>query len=1160
MDETSTNPEEELAGGDPETPEDVAVLYTWANVHGGKYRDFSASRREFRAQQRHRMVEAQRQAELEAAQTREEAARLSLEEARRAEEDARHDDARFAEAEEARRRAEQIVEQERLAAQRHVETAEELKLAMEQAQREMEEARLRAEEQASRWREADARWRALNGDREFVPGETDDPYYFAGPLEPTAFAPGKGVRSSMPARVSSERRIAENYYRSRDESRASQEVARRTSTSSVSSENPLVGMFSSGRRNPSAGRPAYRERVEPRIETPEDTQERGRSDERYRLTSTHRPAEDYDTVGHYSEEPQYGGEAQYDDNPNDAYYDRMPDSHGAGPAVGRNTAPRGLHIPPRAQALRSSMESSGSRAAVSQRSAEREIVRSEDPQPGNAHILDRHSADTHGHDMYGHDSHGHDSYAQDTSRLRRRESAEDVSARTARRPRSHAEPQRAEGFGERARRIGNSGEIASYQAESRENPAPAEEFRHTERAPERAPQREQPAQPPVEMRDDRLPREQRPEWLVRNAPLPGDARYSDAPQHNDARPAASLRQDAEAAAQSAREYARDAAHVAEGRYDQRPMGDAARETRPADPRDADLRNLMTSRRGDRPPDPVLERIQERIQERGIPERREHERGTREIPAAEEPRQRVSQTVRAADGGFNLRPLTDRAPGGNLPPLRDRPSSSGDLQPLRERPEPRKANMQLRPVEDAPPAERAPARVPPPAAAEAAQSGYADTNADRRRYPRPQISRGNDVTRVVETAREDTARAAEAARADAARLEAERARYSYDSDDDRPAYLSSPIPPAQPRQPAHPSVAPASEGRPARTDYRVDARNEARADARDEAARAAARDSRDMPTRPAASTASVSGSRGASTVPVDTLQQSRERVAARWFALKGLMGNGAENVPETPVAPVRSREMPAPMLSVVSLSGGVGKTSLVATLGRSLSSAGEKVLLADTTTHGLLPYYFGARELRPDVVRTFSPPPGSSDAPVYMVNYETDRLQGDEAAQGQLVEEIARHARGTQRVLLDLSGSSAWLARLLARQNSTILVPIAPDMNSVLSIQNVERYFAGAVDSDGRAVQPYYVLNQFDASLPLHLDVREVLRQQLGDRLLPVMIRRSPSVAEALAEGMTVIDYAPEAPVTEDYIHLAEWVRKLAAPAVTGLRSIRWSER
>jgi cellulose biosynthesis protein BcsQ len=90
--------------------------------------------------------------------------------------------------------------------------------------------------------------------------------------------------------------------------------------------------------------------------------------------------------------------------------------------------------------------------------------------------------------------------------------------------------------------------------------------------------------------------------------------------------------------------------------------------------------------------------------------------------------------------------------------------------------------------------------------------------------------------------------------------------------------------------------------------------------------------------------------------------------------------------------------------------------------------------------------------------------------------------------------------------------------------------------------------------------PNYVLNQFDASLPLHLDVREVLREQLGDRLLPIVLRRTPAVSEALAEGMTIIDYAPNSAVAEDFASLAGWVKSLSAAATTTFRGVRWSER
>ena len=291
---------------------------------------------------------------------------------------------------------------------------------------------------------------------------------------------------------------------------------------------------------------------------------------------------------------------------------------------------------------------------------------------------------------------------------------------------------------------------------------------------------------------------------------------------------------------------------------------------------------------------------------------------------------------------------------------------------------------------------------------------------------------------------------------------------------------------------------------------------------------------------------------------DTLQHSRERVASRWFALKGVFDQPGQE--QGDAVPVRQKETRTPILAVFSLAGGVGKTSLVATVGRALSSLGEKVLLTDTTSHGLLPFYFGASELRQGTVRTFSPPSGSTDAPIYLVSYDIEQKGRDEAAQEQLVEEIVNNSRGTHRILLDLTTSSSWIVRRMARMCPTILVPVAPDMNSVISLQAVERYFNGVVDADGRPIQPFYVLNQFDTSLPLHLDVREVLRRQLGDRLLPFVIRRAPAVSEALAEGMTVVDYVPDAPVAEDYVQLATWLRTIAAPATAGFRNVRWSER
>lgn len=219
------------------------------------------------------------------------------------------------------------------------------------------------------------------------------------------------------------------------------------------------------------------------------------------------------------------------------------------------------------------------------------------------------------------------------------------------------------------------------------------------------------------------------------------------------------------------------------------------------------------------------------------------------------------------------------------------------------------------------------------------------------------------------------------------------------------------------------------------------------------------------------------------------------------------------------------------------------------------------MLADTNVHGILPYYFGARDQRPGAVRTFSPPAGSSDAPVVLVSYDADSRAYDEAGQKRVLDDLQRRSTEVQRVLVDAGVNSAWLAQTMAAGTSPwVLVPVAPDMNSVLGTQAVERLFQDVAGADGRPVKPFYVLNQYDPTIPLHLDVREVLRQFLGDRLLPIMLQRTPVVSEALAEGMTVIDYAPRAPIAMDYMKLAAWVRKLADPGMSYARPARWSER
>ena len=256
---------------------------------------------------------------------------------------------------------------------------------------------------------------------------------------------------------------------------------------------------------------------------------------------------------------------------------------------------------------------------------------------------------------------------------------------------------------------------------------------------------------------------------------------------------------------------------------------------------------------------------------------------------------------------------------------------------------------------------------------------------------------------------------------------------------------------------------------------------------------------------------------------DTLLGSRDRIANRWYALKGVFDPQAVPVEQVPAQPPAR----VPMLAVFSLAGGVGKTSLVASLGRALSSRGERVLLVDTAAYGLLPFFFGARDQRPGQLRTFNPPGVSADAPIQLVTLDPESHPQENASNPQstppdwLAQEVSRYASGANRVLIDLPTASGATTRRILRLAPIVLVPVLPDMNSVVSVGAIEGFFRNHANHPsfpgGKPNLPFYLLNQFDYSLPLHLDVREILREQIGDRLIPFALRRSPSVSEALAE-------------------------------------------
>ena len=288
----------------------------------------------------------------------------------------------------------------------------------------------------------------------------------------------------------------------------------------------------------------------------------------------------------------------------------------------------------------------------------------------------------------------------------------------------------------------------------------------------------------------------------------------------------------------------------------------------------------------------------------------------------------------------------------------------------------------------------------------------------------------------------------------------------------------------------------------------------------------------------------------------TLVDSRAQVASRWPVLQLLV---AQAVAHTPPAGARMSWPRGPVVTIVSPAGGSGKTSLAAAMARALAAEGERVLVADTAAGGLLPLYFGMGGLAADTARMAAAREGERGA-ISLVALDIAGASAEKRKQERTIESLLASAQGSDRVVIDLEPDAMWMVERLATLRPMVLAAMAPDMNSVAGMRGMEETFAAIADREGRPLLPFYVLNRLDLGLPLHLDIREVLRSELGERLLAVAVRRSAAVSEALAQGMTAVDYAPDAPVARDYTDVAAWLRSVSPASAEALAEGAQGER
>lgn len=236
-----------------------------------------------------------------------------------------------------------------------------------------------------------------------------------------------------------------------------------------------------------------------------------------------------------------------------------------------------------------------------------------------------------------------------------------------------------------------------------------------------------------------------------------------------------------------------------------------------------------------------------------------------------------------------------------------------------------------------------------------------------------------------------------------------------------------------------------------------------------------------------------------------------------------------------------------LVSLISTSGGAGRSTLVAALADLWRRRGREVLAVDLDPANALALHLGAiappaqgwvsawLEGRPWAQTAQRNSDGVHFLPFGALDAEAlARFEADVARDPQrLLGELRRLALADDAlVLLDTARLPAPVAQHAARAADLTLAVLHAQAGDYAQLERIEAL---------EAPRLRYVINAFDPVRGLQRDVRLLLREALGARLAPFALHRDLSLADAQARNRALLDDAPHAQLCEDLQLLASWV-------------------
>lgn len=246
-----------------------------------------------------------------------------------------------------------------------------------------------------------------------------------------------------------------------------------------------------------------------------------------------------------------------------------------------------------------------------------------------------------------------------------------------------------------------------------------------------------------------------------------------------------------------------------------------------------------------------------------------------------------------------------------------------------------------------------------------------------------------------------------------------------------------------------------------------------------------------------------------------------------------------------------------VVSLVSLNGGVGRTTLVAQLASLLAKRGQSVLALDADPQNQLAAQLGLMAASAEVPgwggQTLTAPgrdwaaigQRNSDGVLFVPFGTLD------AGQWATLENLLRvdsSYLSRQLAALDLGAETLVLIDAARLPSSAAAQALhAADLALWVAVADPACQFSwqrNAALANGETRRGHLLINRFDATRPVQADVLELFRA--GARPIPYLVHRDEAMPASFAANLCLADYAPDCQAMHDLHGVAHWLQQQAA--------------